>query len=61
MNKFFKPSHLTALTSSRYTFVTADRASAPAKVPAPASTRKATQLGFAAAGPAWLGKRKVAK
>ena len=64
MSKFFQPSHLSAITNGRYSFVAADRAGAteqPAPAPAPASPRKATQLGFAAAGPAWLGKRKVSK
>lgn len=65
MSKFFQPSHLSAITNGRYAFIAADRAvavePAPVATPAPASTRKATQLGFAAAGPAWLGKRKVAK
>ncbi len=61
MNKFFQPSHLTQITNGRYTFVAADRVVAPVQAPGAASTRKATQLGFAAAGPAWLGKKKVSK
>ncbi len=61
MNKFFQPSHLSAITNGRYTFVAAAKPTATVPAPASASTRRATQLGFAAAGPAWLGKRKVSK
>jgi hypothetical protein len=46
--------------NGRYRLVDSERAATPAPTPGlepPASSRRQTQAGFAAAAPAWLGRR----